>query len=575
MNKIRWRIAAPYILLILAFMLGLGIYLSNFFQQSYIAQLERQLTLEAQIIGESTLPNWSDPQALKPVVAHWADLLNARVTLIDPQGNVLGESEEDPTLLDNHLTRPEVINALAASTGTSIRFSHTVGYDMLYTAIRLGEPTAPTGIVRVAVPLTEVYQNIAEVQRVLVVVSLIVTLIAILIAILIAQTTSKPLEELTLAANSMAMGNLVQKPLSTSITEIGQLVKAFNSMAVQIRQQVFNLETERGKLAAVLSNMNDGVMIIDAEGRIQLVNPAAAALLGITIDVVGRSLVEVVRPFQPFELWKQCSSEQTPQHGAFDFNRANLMVHAIPLKRSLPGHSLLLVQDVTQQYKVDSMRRDFISNVSHELRTPLAALKIIVETLQDGALEDKPAAHKFLANMEGEIDSLSLMVMELLELSRIESGRVPLEPQQVSPLDLLEPAADRLKLQAERAGLTLTVDCPPNLPTVLADPSRLQQVLTNLIHNAIKFTPVGGTVQCGAELINEKVTFYVRDSGIGLSADDLPRVFERFYKADRARSGGGTGLGLSICRHIVEMHNGRIWITSKPDQGSTFSFTLG
>lgn len=575
MNKIRWRIALPYILLILTFMLALGAYLSNTFQRSYIEQMERQLTLEATTISESILPAWDSPAELEPMVAHWAELLSARVTLIEPDGRVIGESEEDPSLLDNHLTRPEVISALANGSGTSIRFSHTVGYDMLYTAVRLGPAGSPTGLVRVAVPLTIVYQNIAEVQRVLVGVSLVVTLLAILIAILIAQATSKPLEELTLAANSMARGNLVQKPLSTTITEIGQLVNAFNSMAVQIRQQVFSLETERGKLAAVLSNMTDGVMIVDSDGKIQLVNPAASNLLGITIDVVGHSLVEVVRPYQPFELWKQCSTEQIPVQVAFDFNRANLLVHAIPLKRSLPGHSLLLVQDVTRQNKVDSMRRDFISNVSHELRTPLAALKLIVETLRDGALEDKQAAQKFLANMEGEIDSLSLMVMELLELSRIESGRVPLETQWVKPIDLVEPAALRLKLQAERAGLTLRVECPADLPSVVADPGRVQQVLTNLIHNAIKFTPAGGNVVCGASLMNDKVAFFVRDSGIGISEVDLPRVFERFYKADRARSGGGTGLGLSICRHIVEMHNGHIWVESEVNKGSSFSFTLG
>jgi two-component system phosphate regulon sensor histidine kinase PhoR len=220
------------------------------------------------------------------------------------------------------------------------------------------------------------------------------------------------------------------------------------------------------------------------------------------------------------------------------------------------------------------MRRDFISNVSHELRTPLAALKALTETLQSGALEDPPAAHRFLEQMETEVDSLSLMVNELLELSRIESGRVPLNLTPTPPLDIVNPAVERLRLQAERTGLMLSIECADDLPPVFADLTRVQQVVVNLLHNAIKFTPSSGQVSVRCERQDQMIRFAVVDNGIGIDSDDLPRIFERFYKVDRSRATSGTGLGLAIARHLVEAHGGKIWVESEVGKGSTFYFTI-
>ena len=236
--------------------------------------------------------------------------------------------------------------------------------------------------------------------------------------------------------------------------------------------------------------------------------------------------------------------------------------------------TLLVFQDLTRVRKLETVRRDFVSNVSHELRTPLASLKALTETLQEGALEDPPAARRFLKRMETEIDNLTQMVRELLELSRIESGRIPLNRKPIDPCALAAPAVERLQVQAERAGLRLAMDCPDALPQVLADAERIEQVLVNLIHNAIKFTPAGGSIDLSAEQVADKVVFSVRDSGVGIPAEVLPRIFERFYKVDQARTGGGTGLGLSIARHIVDAHGGQIWAESKEKAGSTFSISL-
>ena len=577
MARIRWRIAVPFIILTLSLLLALGVYLSNFFQQTYVAQLQSQLTTDAQAVAGQISPLLASPSALDAGAHQWAKILNARVTIIDPQGVVLAESDDTPTRMDNHLDRPEVATAVAGSVGHSIRYSATLGYDMLYTAIPLLQDGHTIAVVRVAIPLTKVQSSLDAMTRALVTGGMLFSVLAVILAIIIANNTSRPLEELTTAAERVAYGQPASPQHPSNITEIEQLVRAFNAMAIQIRQQVHSLEAEGARLTAVLGNMADGVLIVDSDGIVQLINPSAANLLGVASNSAGHPLAEVARPYQLAQIWQASQRDQATHKESFTWNKNSISASASPLSRGLPGHTLLYLHDDTAQQKVESMRRDFISNVSHELRTPLAALKVMVETLQDGAINDPAAAMQFLGRMEGEVDSLSLMVMELLELSKVESGQVPLERKIVDAAELLTPARDRLALQAQRAGLTLRVNLPDSqaLPPVSADVNRVQQVLTNLLHNAIKFTPAGGTVECGAENKDGTLTFYVRDSGIGIEAENLERVFERFYKEDKARSGLGTGLGLSICRHIVAMHGGRIWVESSPGNGSTFWFTLG
>jgi two-component system phosphate regulon sensor histidine kinase PhoR len=242
--------------------------------------------------------------------------------------------------------------------------------------------------------------------------------------------------------------------------------------------------------------------------------------------------------------------------------------------------SLLLVQDLTRIRRLETVRRDFISNLSHEIRTPLASLKALTETLQDGALDDPPAARRFIDQIQVEVDALTQMATELLELSRIESGRLSLDRQPVSAYDLLISASRRMHLQAERAGLNLRVECNQHLPSVKIDLQRLEQVLVNLIHNSVKFSRTGGEIVLFAEPVvgevrkGDAIRFAVQDTGIGIPADDVPRIFERFYRVDKSRTGSGTGLGLSIAKHIVEAHGGRIWAESVEGQGSTFYFTI-
>lgn len=368
-------------------------------------------------------------------------------------------------------------------------------------------------------------------------------------------------------------GDIPSSDLPSDVPGLDELSNAVKGLAAAYNSKFSTVEAERAKLASVLEQMTDGVLIVDAEGRITFMNPAAERMFD-TQAAIGRRVVEVLRQYQLVGALQRCQETGEAQSETVELTARHQFLQLFVLPDLHTGGSLLLVQDLTRVRRLETVRRDFISNVSHELRTPLASLKALTETLRDGALEDPEAAPRFLGRIETEVDALTQMVQELLELTRIESGQMPLELKTVTMLKLLHSASDRMRAQVERAGLTLTMEETANLPEIRADALRLEQVLVNLIHNAIKFTGPGGSVTLSAEAEEKFVRFAVRDSGVGIPEDDLPRIFERFYKADRARSGGGTGLGLSIARHIVETHGGRIWAESVEGRGSTFYFTI-
>jgi two-component system phosphate regulon sensor histidine kinase PhoR len=578
--SIRWRIAIPYVFLILVAMAGLAVYLSNLVRDAYLDRLEAQLSAEAQIIGDVIAPSLAQN---KPGIAfdtqanHYADLLDARVTIIGIDGIVLGESDEDRAQMDNHLFRPEVQQALAQGRGASIRFSETVGYNMMYVAQRVTWGGETVGFARVALPLRQVEASVGRLRWAVFSAALLTAGGAALLAVLIAERTARPVRELTHVVQRMAEGDLHARLLPTTRDEVGTLTRAFNLMSDRLHGTITMLVEERGRLTAVMDNMADGVVITDGDGHVRLINPAAARILGADEQAaMGRSFAEVARDHRIIDLWQQCREECEELIELVDVGRGRpfLQVVVTPLRDAEPGANLVMLQDLTQVRRLETVRRDFISNISHELRTPLASLKALADTLHDGALEDPPAARRFLKHMEVEVDALAQMVQELLELSRIESGQVGFEIVPTPVADVVRPPLERLRPQAERADLRLDIDLPPGLSRILADAERVQQVITNLVHNAIKFTPPGGTVAISTEAGEDEIIIAVRDTGVGIPADDLPRIFERFYKADRARSGGGTGLGLAIAKHIVLAHGGRIWAESVEGRGSTFYVAL-
>jgi two-component system phosphate regulon sensor histidine kinase PhoR len=590
-QTIRRRIAFPYLALILLAMLVISLYFTNTLRQTYLDELNHSLASQAALIAESLiipLSNNSTPDELDLLAKKWAEASGTRVTIIAPDGLVLGESHEDRRLMNNHANRPEIIQALKDGKGTSIRYSTSTSIQSVYSAAIIRSGGKTLGIARVSLTAPSVAENINQVIQAMVGLTAIVTSLAGILAVIIASSTSKPVREITQAVTNLAESDFTnlekfQRLTPSSPEEIGRLMHAFNILASRLRSEINSLQTERKKMDAVLQEMSDGVVIVDSNGLIQMINHSAEEMFSVQRHTtINHTLVESLRHYQIIELWQRCRDSNKPQSTPLEISVNHLYLQglAAPLDNFLVGHTMLIFQNMTRQRYLETMRRDFISNLSHELRTPLASLKALTETLQEGALDDPPAARRFLKRIETEVDALTQMVAELLELSRIESGRVPLEFKTIPPQGIILSAVERLRLQAERSQLKLILNCHEDLPPILADPTRLEQVLVNLLHNAIKFTDPGGEIRVSAALDNsetkkqDQILFTIQDTGVGIAAVDLQRIFERFYKADRARSSGGTGLGLAIARHIVEAHHGAIWAESIEGKGSIFYITI-
>jgi two-component system phosphate regulon sensor histidine kinase PhoR len=354
---------------------------------------------------------------------------------------------------------------------------------------------------------------------------------------------------------------------------IENLSSAVASLRSTFNFQLTEINSENERLSTVLEQLTDGVIIVDANGIIQFANPAAQRLFEISA-VLGHSVTEVVRNHQLVDAWRRCQQTSEMQSETVELPARHQFLQLIAIPDTHASGSLLLVQDLTRVRRLETVRRDFISNVSHELRTPLASLKALTETLQSGALADPEAGPRFLGRINTEVDALTQMAQELLDLSRIESGQVELVLAPLAPQSLVTSAAERMRMQAERAGLKLLIKCEDDLPNIRADKSRLEQVLVNLLHNAVKFTKPGGEVALEAESADGMVRFAVRDTGVGIPSESLSRIFERFYRVDRSRTGSGTGLGLSISKHIIEAHGGNIWAESDERHGSVFYFVI-
>jgi len=579
-SSLVWRIAVPFIVLILLSLGGTILYFSDYTEQRYTDNLHDSLKTSANLLAYDIsveIQHGASYEELVPVINTYADTTQTRVTFIRTDGVVTADSMADPRTMENHLNRPEVRAALQGPEGAEIRFSDTLKRRFYYLAVPVISAGETIAIVRLARDLTVIESEVNAVRARILGIGAVLMVLTILLAYLVADGTLRPLRKLADRVQHLKPGDTGIDLSSGRQDEIGQLSRSFEQVANQLNVQLGDFQEERGKLEAVLRHMTDAVLIIDRDGTVILANPASELLFNTSMDqALGHSLVEVVRQYQLVDLWKSSQMSNKQQISTLETSPERFFIQATatPLESSLPGSTLLVLQNLTRTHRLETIRRDFVSNVSHELRTPLASLKALTETLQEGALEDPPAARGFLKRMEDEIDNLTQMVRELLDLSRIESGRVPFDRRPVSPLSMITNAVERMRLQAERGGLTLQIEDKTSLPEVMADAERIEAVLVNLIHNAIKFTPPGGQISVGGRQENEQVVFSVRDTGIGINPQDQSRIFERFYKADQSRSGGGTGLGLSIARHTIEAHKGRIWLESNPGQGSTFYFSL-
>ncbi|MEZ4613672.1 MAG: histidine kinase dimerization/phospho-acceptor domain-containing protein, partial [Caldilineaceae bacterium] len=442
------------------------------------------------------------------------------------------------------ITPPEVRDALAGAVGSSVRVDGATGVTTLFTAHTVQADGAVVGILRLGFPSTALATTQRALRRMLLIATSLATLAIVSVMVFQAERAARTVRQLTDVAERITGGELGARIISYSSGEIGQLARAFNRMASNLENLLRKSEQETDRLNTVMYAMNDGVLIVNKLGKVELINRGATRLLNTAeANALNQSFVQVVRDHRIVEVWQRSKTSAGQESDIVEGNNSrSLQIVVTPLLRGADRGHLVIMHDLTRIRQLQTIRQDFVSNVSHELRTPLAALRALVETLRDGALEDPPAAQRFLDRMESEVDALTQMVQELLELSRIESGQAPLRLQAVTVAETLRPGVERLRMQAERANIHLSLDLPPGLPQVVVDVDRVQQVVTNLVHNAIKFTPPDGyiTVSAAADT-PEMVTVAVRDSGVGIPSQDLNASSERFFKADRARPAAAPG----------------------------------
>ena len=403
------------------------------------------------------------------------------------------------------------------------------------------------------------------------------TVIALAIGYLLSRRTSRSVRSVTEGARRLSGGDLGHRVESLTQDETLDLADAFNNMASTLRTTIQNLSSERNKLSAILETMADGVVMIGPQGGVELVNQVARELLEIDHkDVLGRSFMELARDHELHRLVSRSLETNALQFGEVEHRpRRFVSAIAIPLGDDTDrSGAILTLHDLTRVRRLDTTRREFVSNVSHELRNPLASIKAAVETLQNGAVSEPDTARNFLVRIEGDLERMINMADELLELSRLESGQAPLHLYPMHMPSLLKEVQDNMKEAALLRGVDLAVDAPDSLPPATGDWEKLRQVVVNLVHNSLKFTPSGGSVRLWAAPDGENVKVEVRDTGVGISPDHLPHVFERFYKVDRSRRDEGTGLGLAIVKHIVQLHGGDVDVKSEERSGSVFSFTI-
>lgn len=592
MRSLAARAALAYALLIVVFLGGAGWYLTAAAERFALRSLTDQLSGQAGAVATAVLPylrggpgaapggthgeaaagsppgaaGWHDLAGLRAMVGQLAATVGARVTIVDAAGVVLGDSHHDPDRMENHADRPEIRAAMTSGWGSAIRSSSTLGERMLYVAVPIGDPARPLGVARVAWSLARVDEWLGGLRRTFLAGTLISLGLAVAVSLGVARWLSRPLEELGARARAMAEGDMTEYLYLREPREVAQIGSALNDLASRLQRTISELEQQRQELAALLEQMADGVVVVDRAGLPVRTNAAARRLLGARLAAPGVRMTEVVPQPEVRRALEAClggrREEVILQHG-------DLLLRLVmgPVEQG----ALILVQDLTPVRRLETMRRDFVANLSHEIRTPLAVIRALAETLERAA--DPEEARPFLTQLAGQVDRLTVLTRRLTELARLESDNPELHFQDCHLGEIVRASVDSFAPMAGLKGITVEVDVPPDLPAVRGDPDLLRELVGNLLDNALKFTSAGGRVSISARKRDGDVLVRVSDTGRGIPAAELPRVFERFFKG-RGGAGTGTGLGLAICKHIVMVHGGEIHAESEPGRGSTFWFTL-
>ena len=539
------------------------------------AKIRAELIRNAQLVSE--LVQRTHAADLNKVVHAWAQRTGLRITVIAKDGTVVAESDvpaDKLSAIENHLYRAEIQSALQNGIGSAQRLSDTIHVDLLYVAV-----LDSNQIIRVAIPLHEVAETTNRVRRTVALASLIVGLIALPLIFWLAQRTSAPIDTMRRMATRVAAGDFTGRAPDHEAGEIGELAGALNQMSRQLETRLRELTSEKAHLAGILAGMTEGVLVVDAAGKLRLLNTALRQAFGLTDEALGKTVLEVFRDAGLAEL-----IAAAPAARELTFLQPADRVFTVQTGPLTNATGVVVVfHDVTRLKQLENVRKDFVANVSHELRTPLAVIKGYVETLLD---EQPPAAdtsRQFLETIQRHTGRLEALIDDLLSISALESQQAQLDRSLVSVRATAAAAVEELSLRASEKNIAVTLEIPADLPAARADARRLHQVFVNLLDNAIKYTSAGGRVSVNAAAKAGNIEVCVADNGPGIAAEHLPRIFERFYRVDKARSRelGGTGLGLAIVKHIIQAHAGKVWVESSPgserselERGSRFYFTL-
>jgi two-component system phosphate regulon sensor histidine kinase PhoR len=565
-----------------------GLYLNRALETFAVESLETRLGALATVLhGDARAALAAGGAGAQEFVNRVARPTGSRVTLIAPDGRVVGESERSQAELsqiENHAGRPEVQAALEGRQGRDLRRSVTVAAPLLYVAEPVRDGERIVGVLRLALPLSAVTRSYASLHQVMLVGGALALLIALGIGIFVAGRVTRPVVEMQSIARQMSGGNFLVRAPTRSTDEIGTLGRSLNVMATRLREKIQDLEQEQSKTTAILDAMVEGVIAVDGQEHILLMNERARAMFGLGgIRGEGKPFLEVIRNADLHEIFRAVhgGAEAGPVRREMLLTSPTtrtLSVNAVRLAIAgdRPG-MVMVLHDVTALRQLERVRTEFVANVSHELRTPLTAIQGYLETLLSGALDERENARRFLEIVLRHSERLGRLLNDLTDLSNIELGKVTLRREPVRIADVVDSVIDIIAPRAARAGVTVSARMPADLSEVSADRDRLSQILINLIDNAVKYTPEGGSVTVtGHNREDGTIEVAVTDTGIGIPPADLPRITERFYRVDKARSRelGGTGLGLAIVKHLVMAHGGELRVESEQERGTTVRFTL-
>jgi len=542
------------------------------------AKLEKQIELE--LMSYAGLVDLYPLKEIQSRVEEIARIARARVTVIDREGKVIAETDKEVATLGSHLERPEIQEARVRGKGSATRYSRTMKEEMIYVALPIQKGPELVGYIRLARTLGEVKKTIEEFTAILLQSFLIILVSSAAVAFLFSRRLTTPIRDMEHFTERLRRGEIPGTLMIRSSDEIGLLAENINYMVDELQKRIAALQEEKAKVEAAFSSALDGILILDHQGRIETVNRGMWAMIGERYrDIVGKTPLEAFRSLGLQKALDQYRSGGMPVSQEIELGEGEpvmLDVSITPVRGvdAAEGKTMLVFHDVTRLKKLERMRVDFVANVTHEIKTPLTAILGFVETLQEGAIEDRETAKKFLSTIARHAGRLNRLVEDLLTISNIELGEMRFCFESVALSGVAQSVLHMIQMKAREKKIELTSAIPEDLPLISADRDRLSQILINVLDNAVKFTPEGGTVTLSAaQAAGNEVVVKIADTGIGVPRDEIPRLGERFYRVDKTRSRelGGTGLGLSIVKHLMTAHKGRIEIESLLGRGTTVS----